>query len=60
MQGLSSDVTEEEWSSVAPYLALCNEAAEQRDYPQRAVFSGMCYVVRTGCQLRHVPNDLPP
>jgi len=29
---------------------LCKEDAEQRDYPLRAVFNGLHYVVRTGCQ----------
>jgi transposase len=37
---------------VAPYLALCREDAEQRDYPLRHVFNGLRYVVRTGCQWR--------
>src|ERR1700691_5556553 len=58
--GYPSDVTDEEWAFVAPYLALCKEEAEQRDYPLRAVFNGLCYVVRTGCQWRYLPNDLPP
>jgi len=58
--GYPSDVTDEEWAFVAPYLALCKEDAEQRDYPLRAVFNGLRYVVRTGCQWRYMPNDLPP
>ena len=58
--GYPSDVSEEEWAFVAPYLALCKEDAEQRDYSLRAVFNGLRYVVRTGCQWRYMPNDLPP
>ena len=45
---------------MAPYLALCKEEAEQRDYPLRAVFNALRYVVRTGSQWRYMPNDLPP
>ena len=45
---------------VAPYLALCREDAEQREYPLRDVFNGLRYVVRIGCQWRYLPNDLPP
>jgi len=45
---------------MAPYLALCREDAEQREYPLRDVFNGLRYVVRTGCQWRYLPNDLPP
>ena len=59
-QGYPSDVTDEEWALVAPYLALCREDAEQREYPLRDVFNALRYVVRTGCQWRYLPNDLPP
>ncbi len=59
-RGYPSDVTDEEWAFVAPYLALCKEDAEQRDYPLRAVFNALRYIVRTGSQWRYMPNDLPP
>jgi len=55
-----SDVSDEEWAFVAPYLTLCREDAAQRDYSLRAVFNGLRYVVRTGCQWRYLPHDLPP
>ena len=58
--GYPSDVTDEEWAFVAPYLALCREDAEQREYSLRAVFNGLRYIVRTGGQWRYLPNDLPP
>jgi transposase len=50
--GYPSDVTDEGWAFVAPYLALCKEEAEQRDYPLRVVFKGLRYAVRTGCLWR--------
>ena len=55
-----SDVSDEEWAFVAPYLALCREDAQQRKYSLREVFNGLRYVVRTGVQWRMVPHDLPP
>ena len=58
--GYPSDVTDEEWAFVAPYLALCKEDAQQRDHSLRAVFNGLRYIVRTGGQWRYMPNDLPP
>jgi catalase-peroxidase len=39
--GYPSDVSDEEWVLAAPYLALCKENSEQRDYPLRAVFNGL-------------------
>jgi transposase len=58
--GYPSDVPDEEWSFVAPYLALCREDAAQRDYPLREVFNGLRYIAKTGNQWRFMPNDLPP
>jgi transposase len=58
--GYQTDVTDEEWSFVAPYLALCREDAAQRDYALRAVFNALRYVAKTGCHWRMLPNDLPP
>lgn len=58
--GYPSDVSDEEWAFVAPYLILCKEDAAQRDYPLRAVFNAVRYVVRSGIPWRMMPNDLPP
>ena len=55
-----SDVSDEEWAFVAPYLTLMTEEAPQRNWPLREVFNGLRYVVRTGCGWRYLPNDLPP
>jgi transposase len=58
--GYPSDVSDEEWAFVVPYLTLCKEDAEQRDYALRAVFNAVRYVVRSGIAWRMMPNDLPP
>lgn len=55
-----SDVTDEEWDFVAPYLTLMTEDAPQREHDLREVFNGMRYVVRGGGAWRMMPNDLPP
>jgi transposase len=58
--GYPSDVNDEEWAFVAPYLALCREDATQREHSLRAVFNGLRYIVKTGNQWRMMPHDLPP
>ena len=58
--GYPSDVSDEEWAFVAPYLALCREDAAQRDYALRDVFNALRYIAKTGSQWRFLPNDLPP
>jgi transposase len=55
-----SDVTDDEWAFIAPYLTLMREDAPQREYALREVFNGVRWVVRTGAQWRMMPNDLPP
>lgn len=55
-----SDVSDEEWALVAPYLTLMTEDAPQREYPLREVFNGLRYIVRAGAPWRMMPNDLPP
>lgn len=55
-----TDVSDEEWAFVAPYLTLMTEDAPQRKYSLREVFNGLRYVVRGGISWRMIPNDLPP
>lgn len=55
-----SDVSDEEWSFVGPYLALMRQDAPQRAHPLRELFNGLRYMVRTGGAWRMMPNDLPP
>ena len=54
-----SDVSDEEWALVAPYLTLMTEDAPQRDFPLREVFNGLRYIVRSGAQWRLMPHELP-
>jgi len=55
-----SDVTDEEWAFVAPYLTLMDEDAPQRRHDLREVFDALRWLVRTGSPWRYLPNDLPP
>lgn len=55
-----SDVSDEEWSFVAPYLTLCREDSPQRDYPLRDTFNALRWLVRAGSPWRMMPHDFPP
>ena len=55
-----SDVSDDEWALIAPYLILLREDAGQRLYPLRELFNGLRYVVRHGIPWRAMPHDLPP
>ena len=55
-----SDVSDEEWNFVAPYLALIDEQAPQRRHSLREVFNALRWLARAGAAWRMLPNDLPP
>lgn len=56
----ATDVSDEEWAFVAPYLTLMREDAPQRDYPLREMFNALRWMVRAGCSWRLMPNHFPP
>ena len=55
-----SDVSDDEWDVVMPYLVLMREDAPQRDHNLREVFNALRWIVRTGSPWRYLPHDLPP
>jgi len=55
-----SDVSDEEWAYVAPYLTLVREDAPQRKYAVREVFNALRWLVRAGAAWRLLPTNLPP
>ena len=55
-----SDVSDEEWSFVAPYLSLMDVHAPQRQHNLREVFNALRWIVRAGAPWRMMPNDFPP
>lgn len=55
-----SDVSDDEWALVEPYLTLLPEQSGQRSYLLREVFNGLRYIIKTGAPWRWMPNDLPP
>ena len=55
-----TDVSDEEWSFAAPYLALMQQTAPQRQHSLREVFNALRWLVRAGAPWRLLPNDFPP
>lgn len=55
-----TDVSDEEWALVAPYLTLMDEEAPQREHSLRDVFNALRWIVRAGAPWRLLPNDFPP
>jgi transposase len=55
-----SDVSDEEWALVAPYLTLIDPDAPQREYPLRDLFNALRWIVRSGAPWRYMPSEFPP
>lgn len=55
-----TDVSDEEWAFVAPYLTLFPLDALQRRHDLREVFNALRWMVRTGAPWRLIPHDFPP
>jgi len=55
-----SDLTDEEWAHVGPFLPPAKRGGNKRTVDLRAVVDGLMYVLSTGCQWRAIPKDLPP
>ena len=55
-----TDVSDEEWSFVAPYLALLPPDSGQRRHDLREVFDALRWIVRAGAPWRMMPNNFPP
>jgi transposase len=55
-----TDVSDDEWAFVAPYLTLLAPDAPQRRHALREVFNGLRWIVRAGAPWRLLPTNLPP
>src|SRR5258707_15207868 len=59
-RGYPSDVSDDEWELVVPYLTLLPEDALQRRYDLRVVFNAARWIAHTGAPWRSLPVDFPP
>src|SRR5262252_11130721 len=55
-----TDVTDEEWAFLVPYLTLMALDAPQRAHDLREVFNALRWIVRAGSPWRLLPTNFPP
>lgn len=55
-----SDLTDEQWSRIAPLLPASKNAGRRRGTDLREVLNAINYRWRTGCVWRMLPHDFPP
>lgn len=56
----ASDMTDEEWALIAPFMPACKRTGRPRTTELRDVCDALLYMAATGCQWAMIPNDFPP
>jgi transposase len=54
------DLTDAEWSQLAPLLPAPARRGRPRSWPLRLLVNALFYVLRTGCAWRYLPREYPP
>jgi putative transposase len=54
-----SDLTDKEWHWIESLLPAAGKTGRPRQHPLRAILNAIFYVLRTGCQWRAMPHELP-
>ena len=55
-----TDVSDDEWAFVVPYLTLMTPDAPQREHDLRELFNALRWLVRAGAGWRMIPTNFPP
>ncbi len=56
----ASDLTEEQWQLIEPWLPPQNEGGRERQVDLREIINAVNYRTRTGCAWEMLPHDFPP
>jgi putative transposase len=57
--GYPSDISKEEWQEIA-YCFEPPKPGRPSVHDKRTILNAILYLVKTGCQWRMIPKDLPP
>lgn len=56
----ASDLTDQEWALLAPFMPEAREVGRPRTTDLREVLNAILYIAATGCPWRYLPKDFPP
>ncbi len=60
-QRYDTDLTDAQWALVAPFLEAQHQPEHwKREHSLREILDALFYKLRTSCQWRNLPHDLPP
>jgi transposase len=55
-----SDLSDEEWQVIAPFMPPPAETGRRRVWPMREMLNAIFYILRVGCPWRQLPEHFPP
>ena len=55
-----SDLTDVQWEKLLPYLPAPQQLGRPLKWELRRIINAILYVVKSGCQWRMLPHDMPP
>jgi putative transposase len=55
-----SDLTDEQWTALEPYIPAGKHGGRHREVDIRRIVNGIFYRNKAGCQWRMLPKDFPP
>ena len=55
-----TDLTDEQWKLIEPFLPPAEPGGRPRKTDLREVVNALLYLVRSGCQWRMIPHEFPP
>lgn len=58
-QAYFTDLTDEEWQILKDLVPAVKSGGRPAEHHRREIINAILYVLRTGCQWRALPHDLP-
>ena len=59
-QAYDTDLDDAEWALIEPHVPPVKSGGRPADHTRREIVNAILYTLRTGCQWRMMPHDLPP
>jgi transposase len=59
-QNYATDLTDQEWEVLESLVPMVKSGGRPANHTRREILNAILYVLRTGCQWRNLPHDLPP
>src|SRR4028118_1687253 len=59
MEPYATDLTNSQWELIEPLLPASNRRGRPRTLDRRQIVNAIFYLLRTGCQWRLLPRDMP-